>query len=429
MAENKASSTTTKIANKAQATAKNSSKKEWHLKLLASFNNTAEAAGDAFTNLDDYTRNAIKQLSLTSGSIQSGVEQATSGISGSISGVTQGLQTFQEEALHDIQGWGAGVKKALEPIGLCSAIGDLTDLAKNPLGAPQFLANSLTSLVAKVNPQFVQQMDSAYKSLNLEGLSNLPSKMMGSIRSLATAADAILSVPFEIMSDVYNGLMEILESIADLIDGIVSTVMNLAFAIIKALLDAIIPVDELLEFFSAIGDIASFIGDIGGMVGGFDAVTNITGQVAGFASSATSLINNPLQSIPGLSQGIGQVTGAVGQVTSALRNPEQFLPPEIGQQMQKISSIPGLGFVGNLGYSVGDTLDTLSDGVFQAALGKYADKMPILNAAFNKPQTEPPAVNTQENHSDTYEPPKKGPHELAQGVPQPGTTSKVLPSS
>jgi len=269
-------------------------------------------------------------------------------------------------------------------------------------------------------------MDNAYKSLNLEGLSNLPSKMMGSIRSLATAADAILSVPFEIMSDVYNGLMEILESIADLIDGIVSTVMNLAFAIIKALLDAIIPVDELLEFFSAIGDLASGIGGIAGMVGGFGAVADMAGQVSGFASTATGFINNPLQSIPGLSQGIGQVTGAVGQVTSALRNPEQFLPPEIGQQMQKIASIPGLGFVGNLGYSVGDTLDTLSEGVFSAALQKYSDKLPILNNAFNKLQTQAPAVNTQENHTDAYQAPKKGPHELAQGIPQPGATNKIL---
>lgn len=428
------SNASTAIANanilnrtKASQSSPDSTTTAWHSKLLGSFNNASDSTGDAFTGLNDKARNVLNNLVSTSEAIQGGMEQTTSGISGSINNLTGGLQQFQEEAIHDIQGWGAGIKKALEPVGLCSAIGDLTDLAKNPLGAPQFLANSLTSLVSKVNPGFVEQMDNTYKSLNLEGLANLPSKMMGSIRNLATAADAILSVPFEIMSDVYNGLMEILEAIADLIDAIVTLVMNLAMAIIKALLDAIIPVDELMEFFSAIGDLASFIGDISGMVGGFDLVTDLTSQVGNFASSATSLINNPLQAIPGLSQGLNQGLGVVGQITGALRNPEQFLPPEIGNQMKNISKIPGLGFVGNLGYSVGDTLDTLSDGVFVKALDKFADKIPMINDAFNKPQTEQPAVDTQENHPDTYMPPKAGPHQTAQGIPTPASTSKILP--
>lgn len=414
-----------KQAIRNKATASQGTKREWYEKLLISLDNASYSAGDAFEGLDEYTTNALKNLSLNSSFVSDGILTATSDVSNTLSGATRGIQQFEEEALHDIQGWGAGIKKALEPVGLCSAIGDLTDVAKNPLGAPQFLFNSLTSLVGKISPGFVQQADNSFKALKLEGLAHLPSKMMGSIRSLATAADAILSVPFEIMSDVYNGLMDILDAIADLIDSIVSLVMNLALAVIKALLDAIIPVDELLEFFSAIGDLASFVGDIAGMVGGFDAVTNITGQVSNFASSATSLISNPLQAIPGLSDGIGQVTGAVGQITSALRNPEQFLPPQIGQQMQRISQIPGLGFVGNLGYSVGDTLDTLSDGVFAAALGKFADKSPMIKSFFNKPQDEPPAVDTQENHSDQYQQ-GIGPHSITQGVPHAAETSKNL---
>jgi hypothetical protein len=88
-----------------------------------------------------------------------------------------------------------------------------------------------------------------------------------------------------------------------------------------------------------------------------------------------------------------------------------------------------LGFVGNLGYSVGDTLDTLSDGVFVKALDKFADKIPMINDAFNKPQTEPPAIDTQENHPDVYQPPKAGPHQTAQGIPAPATTSKILPET
>lgn len=418
---------------KAYESSPNSTKRSWHSKVLSSFDNSTNSEGDAYTGLDSYATNFLKKIVSINESIRGGIEQATGTISTPLNNATAGIKQFEQEALHDIQGWSAGIKKALEPVGLCSAIGDLTDLAKNPLGAPQFLANSVTSLVNKISPGFVDQMDNAQKSLNLEGLSNLPSKMMGSLRNLATAADAILSVPFEIMSDVYNGLMEILEAIADLIDALVTTVMNLAMAAAKALLDAIIPTDMLIEFFSTVAELASFVGDIAGMVGGFSAVADIAGQVSDYSSLASNALSNPLgaaiQFIPGASDIVNQGLDAVGQVTGALRNPEQFLPPEIKQQMQNISNIPGLGFVGNLGYSVGDTLDTLSEGVFTKALDKFADKMPIINSAFNKQQTEPPAVDAQENHPDVYQPPKAGPHQTAQGIPSPAETSKILPES
>jgi chemotaxis regulatin CheY-phosphate phosphatase CheZ len=394
-------------------------KKEWYLNLLGSVDKAAGTAGNAFDGLDRYATNVLKNFYAVHSTVQTEVAGATIGATNAITGITAGVQQFEQEALKNIGNWGAGFKKALEPVGLCSAVGDLTDIVKNPLGAPQFLANSITSLVGKISPKFVQQMDSCFKSIKLDGLAHLPSKMMGSIRSLATAADAILSVPFEIMSDIYNGLMDILDAIADLIDAVIATVMNLIMAVVKALIDAIIPVDELLEFFSAIGDLASFVGDIAGMVGGFSAVANIAGQVGSFASGASNLINNPLAAIPGVSQAVGQVTGAVDQVTSALRNPEQFLPPEIGQQIQKISQIPGLGFVGNLGYSVGDTLDSLSDGVFSQALKQFEDKAPMIKSFFNKPQDEPLAVDIQEAHSDGFAPAKsgEGSGDTQQGLP------------
>lgn len=416
----------TKALNAAKAS--QGSKREWLTKVAKSVDDQAGTVGDVFANLDRYSTNFAKQLSKSSASFQTGIQQNTDRITSLLDGATKGVSDFEARATGQINEWAGGLKKALEPVGLCSAIGDLTDLAKNPLGAPQFLANSATSILNKISPGFVSEMDAAYKTLKMENLSHLPSKMMGSIRSLTTALDEILSVPFEIMSDIYNGLMEILDAIADLIDAVVATVMNLAMAVVKALIDAIIPVDELLEFFSAIGELASFVGGIAGAVGGFNAVTNIAGQVGSFASSASGLISNPLAAIPGVSEGIGQVTGAVGQVTNALRNPEQFLPPEIGQQMQRISQIPGLGFVGNLGYSVGDTLDSLSEGVFTKALDKFADKLPIINEAFGK-SAEEKAVDTQETNSDEFEPPKSGPHQTAQGIPQVSNTSKLLNSS
>ena len=399
------------------------SKKEHYQALLSQLK--GESGKDPFKNLDRWATNTVKQLSRHN-HISNGISNATSSAANAIAGVTTGLSNFEAEAIHDIQGWSAGMKKALEPIGLCSAIGDLTEVAKNPLGAAQFLGNAATSIVDKICPGFVAEMDNMFKSTKLEGLTHLPSKMMGSIRSLATAADAILSVPFEIISDVYNGLMDILNAIADLIDGIVSTVMNLAMAVVNALIDKIPLVDELLEFFSAIGELASFVGGLGQMVGGFTAVTNITDQIGSFASSATGVLSNPLGSIPGVSGAISGITGAVGNVTDALRNPEQFFPPGIKEGIQKISSIPGLGFVGNHGYSVGDTLDTLSTGVFTAALNQYTDKLPMIGKFLNKP-TPPPSVDIQEDYNDGFVTQKAGPHQVnGAGLPAVASTQKIL---
>jgi hypothetical protein len=395
--QNSKLSTITDLQNKIKSS--QGSKKKFYENLLASITNTAESATDLLENTDGWMIKQVESLKRTSSFISDGITSATNQTTEAISGVTEGITNFQNEAIHDIQGWSASLKKTLEPIGLASALGDLTEVAKNPLGAPQFVANTATSI-----------------------------KMMGSIRSLATAADAILSVPFEIMSDVYNGLMDILDAIADLIDAVVATVMNILMSIVKALIDAIIPVDELLEFFSAVSELGSFIGDIGGMVGGFTAVTNIADQMTGLASSATGLINNPLQAIPGISQGIGSVTGAVGQVTGALRNPEQFLPASIGNQIKNLSNMSGLGFVGNLGFSVGDTLDSLSQGVFATALQKFSDKAPMLGQFLNQP-TAPPSVDIQENCTDEFESPKAGPHQTAQGLPVPANTQPVFPQA
>jgi hypothetical protein len=271
------------------------------------------------------------------------------------------------------------------------------NIAKNPLGAPQLLAQGATALLEKISPSLASELEGASKSINLENLANLPGQMMGSIRNLTMAADALLSVPFTIVSDIYNGLMDIMEEIANLIDSAVSAVFDLFFGP-GGLLDSIIPISEILSMLEAIGELASFVGGIAGLAGGFSMVTNITSQITGAVSNISSALQNPLQFIPG----VDQVTGGIGQVTSALRNPEQFLPPEIGQQMQKISSIPGLGFVSNFGTSIGGTLDGLSQGIFTKALDGYAKQIPMLAPLLGQQSPEQSAVNPQEAYSDGW---------------------------
>jgi hypothetical protein len=101
--------------------------------------------------------------------------------------------------------------------------------------------------------------------------------------------------------------------------------------------------------------------------------------------------------------GIDQVTGGISQITGALRNPEQFLPASIGQQIQKISSLPGLGFVSNYGTSIGDTLNGLSQGVFTKVLDNYTKQIPMLAPLMGQqPPEGEQAAYTQESYAPTY---------------------------
>lgn len=343
--------------------------------------------------IDEYSKLVIKKATAAyhafSNQAQGGVGGALTGIAGSINN----LETkFVEGAEDFAQMITPQLAEALRPIPVGGIVNTATAIVKDPLGSLQLLPNKIMALVDKVSPDFANQIDSAAKSINLDGLTHLPSKMMGSLRNLATGLDELLSVPFELLSDMYNGLMAIMEAIADLIDGIMTAIMNLIQKIIFQILDSILPISEIMSFLEAINEISSMIGDIASLTGGFSMVTDITSQVSNFSSQFSSALQNPLQTAlsyaPGIQQGIGQVTGAVSQVTGALRNPEQvlgqFLPPGIKDQMQNISKIPGLGFVGNLGYSVGDTLDTLSDGFFAKALDQASSQLPILGPLFNK---------------------------------------------
>ena len=387
------------IRNKVLSCEPGSSRYNYYIKQYKAFggvvNGESNVEETAELNNSSWMVNQSQQLKKVSNYVSEGIAQAAGSVS-------LGISNVGESTISEIQGWKVQMNQTLKPMSMGSAIGDMTELAKNPLGAPQFLTNSLVALVDKINPGFVNEMDAAYKANKLDNLQHLPSKMMGSVRNLATAADAILSVPFEIMSDVYNGLMDIMESISDTIDGIISAVTDFFFGP-DGLLDSIFPISELMELFAAVGEISSYVGSISQMTGGFAAVTDIAGQVQSYASGASSVLSNPLQLA--VAYAPPQATSAFLQGMGALRDPEQLLqsalPPEISQQMQNISQIPGLGFVGNLGFSVGDTLDTLSDGVFTAALDQFSDKAGILGPLFNK-QTTPPDVDNQEAYTDQF---------------------------
>ena len=378
------------------------------------FDTTTPQSSAVSGTIDKSSRLCIqKAVVAASGSLSKGINDTTSSIAEGISSTSE----ITSEAILDLK---TTVNKALKPISSAtgSMLGSMTQIAKNPLGAPQLLSNSIVSLVDKINPGLVDQMDSSYKSLQLENLQNLPGQVMGSIRNLATAADAILSVPFTIMSDLYNGLMEIMQELSKMVDELMSSVMDFILGP-GGLLDSVFPISALLELLEEVSELASFVGGISQMAGGFNIIGDFAGQIGGFASQASSIVNNPLQLIQAYSPEASNALGSFSQMTGAMRNPEQvfqqFLPPEISDGMKNLSNIPGLGFVGNMGFSIGDSLDSLKQGVITSTLEQFADQLPIIGPLLNQQtsQGEPALTDTHQQGPTTFQTSEVNPNQQA----------------
>jgi hypothetical protein len=371
---------------------------------------TAKTINNSSKQLDRYTRNVIQTLFSAEVSLNRQIEEATDS-------VAQGIAGIGDAAHGSVLGLQADLQELLQPVSSAvgSTLGTLTNVLNNPMGAAQAVGNSLMSVIDRVSPNLANQIDASLKKIKLEELQNLPGQMMGSLRNLATAADKMLSVPFGMISDLYTGVMNIMQEVGNLIDSLMSMIFNL-FLGPGGVLDSILPMSAIMSFLDSISGMMSFVDSIAGQFGGFSMVTNLTSQVQGYVSQATSMLQNPMQLVQ------SYIPSQVTQGLDMLRNPEQMLqsliPPQIGSQLQKISSIPGLGFVGNMGYGLGDTLKTLKSGVVSQALGELNQQAGILAPLFNQPNSQPPVVENQTPAPPAAQPSLLNPAiETIQGVP------------
>lgn len=362
------------------------------------------------SSMDRYTRNVLQTLF-------SAELKTQEKVASTLTPVAEGIQGLSDEVTHEIQGVQEKLNKLLTPVSSATGqtLGTLTNMARNPLGSPFILASSLTSLVDKVNPDFANKMDATFKKYKMDELANLPGQVIGSVRNLAMAADAILSVPFAIASDIYNGLMDIVKEMSEMLDSLMNTVFNFFFGP-QGVLDSIIPISMIMEFLEAVGELADVVSMVGQFSGGFSSVLDITNQITSYVSQAESFLNNPSalasQYLP----------PEVGQYLGAIRNPDQLvsslIPPSVKDQMQKLSTMPGLGFVGNLGYSIGGSLETMSQGVIGLALQQYQSQINVIAPLLNIDGGKPPIVDTQEPQPQEIVPASTNPNiPTVQGVP------------
>lgn len=419
---------------------------------LENFKNTidgnASNIGDGLDNVTRESHKEIKRLAKQSDMIRSVLNEPLPSGNDSVEGSEEGKQ------VPNLQSWKPYFANAARPIS--DAVGSHADIdyavAGNAAGPASFLPLSHHSHLDRILPHMTNELEGVHKTRQLEFMQHLPSKVAGSLRHLATALDSVLSVPFDLLSDVYNGLRRLIDEIADLIDAAIDLIVDYVIGLIGGLMDSIFPEGILDEVCAAIDYISSELSDVFDLLGGFPAVSaigsflsGITGGLTGFINGVTNVANllasgnralsfisggryectaeqlglNKLGKLANTALGVLRVTSAIGslvggsgniignlgsmikrtvrgflsQITASIRNLASLLanilPMGIGYILDRmLARLCNVGMVGNQGYSIGDTFKSAKDDVFNMALQQFTTHTAILGPLFGKQTTK-----------------------------------------
>jgi hypothetical protein len=402
--------------------------------------NLSEGSDD----LDAHTRNLIQtqfsqELAIARGEASargiSGVTLGTQGLAFGISGSIQGAVGNITGAIGNVgvqfdnalTNTSRSINEAMKPVSstMGSVLGTLTGVARDPLGAVSQLPQALLNVVEKVNPEFAARIEATFKSEKMKGLANLPGQIMGSIRNLITAADAILSLPLVILSDLYQGLLAIMQEISKLVDEVISSIMDFIFGP-GGLLDSILPIAEILAFLEAISELAGEIQGISTIFLGANPIAGFALNVQTYATQLDSILSNPTNLL------VSYLPPQVSQGLYLIRNPQQLvnsiIPPELTGMLAKVSQITGFGLNGNMGYGFEAVLGGLQGGVVSSILGSFANQYPILGNLVNLAAPTASESSPFNQFPPVLTPAAAGGQPTAQGVVQPQQVpKKVIP--
>jgi hypothetical protein len=286
--------------------------------------------------LDTMTRESYRdllRLSKQSEMIRHGIEQPLPEASNML-GVEEG------QYVSNIQDWRPAFACATKRVS--DAMGSHSDtdhsILKDAAGAVAFIPSACVALIDKVSTHITNEVEGCFKKAQVELLQHLPTKIAGNLRHLATALDSILSIPFEIASDVYNGLRQLMAQISDLIDGLMTKIVGWVIGAIGGLVDGLFPqglLDGVIEIISIIADEFS---DLFDMLGGFSIIGTIRDTLTNILS--------------------GNFLAALGNVAT------------LGKLLTT-----GFGAGGFLGDLAGAAIDCLDGQIGLGKLGKLANKI------------------------------------------------------
>lgn len=265
-------------------------------------------------------------------------------------------------------------------------LGNATKFCANPLGTIALIPGSLKNVIDRNFPEFGADLDNTFQKFNIDQLLNAPSALLGSIRNLITAADALLSIPIMIISDLYNGLMDFILDLADAIDQLLASFIKNIF---ESFLDELVP--GLFDFLQELAALAGEIAAISSIFLGSNQIAAFALNVQNYANALTSFISNPLNTL------FAYAPPQISEALYLLRNPQQLinniLPPELSQLFAPIAQITGFGFNGNMGFGFASVLQGLEGGVISSVLTNFAGQYPILTSLLGLINTTAPPPN------------------------------------
>lgn len=365
--------------------------------------------------LDAYTRNVLQTLYSQEAALGQSITNFNNGITGSLRGLSQDIGVGLGAAAESIT-------DALKPVStsLGSVLGTLTGVLKDPLGALELVPRAVGSLIERVNPTFAAQLEGSFKKIKLDTLANLPRQIVGSLSNLVSIVDGIITLPIILLSDLYNGLLEVLDLIADIIDSFINQIIGFFWNILFGE-DGLLPIGDLLEFLEALSELASEIGGLTTLFFGPNTIAGYAFNVQSYASMLGGYLTNPRSAL--LTFLPSSITKPLSQGLYVLRNPEffisQIMPPEINALLGRLGDLAGFGYNGNMGYGLQNLLNNLRGGVLSSILNNFKNQYPILNGILS------PWGNSALSNGTSFPPGLKGfrgnPNVVvdSQGIPQP----------
>jgi hypothetical protein len=268
-------------------------------------------------------------------------------------------------------------------------LGNISRFANNPLGTVALIPGSIKNVIERNNKDFAARLEASYKKYNMDDLAHVPSLIAGSVRNLIGDIDALVTLPVIIISDLYNGLIDIINDLADAVQEIVA---NLVKQVFTNFLDGLLL--EALEVLQEVSDLAGQIFGISTVFSGATQFTQVLFNVQTYITQLGQFINNPLDLL------FAYAPPQVSEALYLLRNPQQLvndiLPLELSEYFAKISQITGFGFNGNMGYGFVSVLDGLRGGVVSSILSNFANQYPILNSLLSVLNTNVPPLNAEQ---------------------------------
>jgi hypothetical protein len=204
-------------------------------------------------------------------------------------------------------------------IAVGSAVGSSanTDFSvkKSQFGPDASLPQSTINELDKFHPNIADKHQSEKTTSLMQKVSNMPSKICGSLRQLLAFADKILRIPFDILADAYQGLNRLLQALNELIGAIIGKIIEWVIGLIGGLLDTLLPDSLVGGFFAEVGQFAEGIGGIADLFGGFGAVGTICHQLAGIGQAWTNPALNKFEKISILLKGVAVSMDAIAAMT------------------------------------------------------------------------------------------------------------------